>query len=350
MKTILKISNLIVPILAGALLAGCMSTQTETQSLGNVDCLTPPPARCEREGGCPRELLGEMGNVVDPVTGRSFFLDFPCGLQADEPVNFILNIHGAGSIANWQRHYFPAVDYVDDFNLVIATPSSTRTQPLPMWISDNDDAHLQSIVDLVTEKFGRENIRSFWLAGHSQGGMTSNRLVCTPFFRDKVDGWLSLSGGRIGGVEVSPDFFGDNGPPPSLAEASGGSGAGPGRAVMPDCDLSYIFTSGEKEITGLPEASPWAEKYQCDDRMRLGDLIDGHKGYVTGQAEGRPASWGREARPGRAMQYIYPRCSGGMVVADVLRMDKGHTEGLEPVVTRRLLEMMMAAPAGKIRQ
>jgi hypothetical protein len=29
--------------------------------------------------------------------------------------------------------------------------------------------------------------------------MTSNRLVRTEFFRDRVDGWLSLSGGRLGG-------------------------------------------------------------------------------------------------------------------------------------------------------
>ena len=29
--------------------------------------------------------------------------------------------------------------------------------------------------------------------------MTSNRIVRTDFFKDKVDGWLSLSGGRLGG-------------------------------------------------------------------------------------------------------------------------------------------------------
>jgi hypothetical protein len=36
-------------------------------------------------------------------------------------------------------------------------------------------------------------------------------------------------------------------------------------------------------------------------------------------------------------------------VADVLRKDKGHTEGLEPRVTEALLAMMVAAPGGKVR-
>ena len=77
---------------------------------------------------------------------------------------------------------------------MIATPNSpTRT-----W-SAADDEYLQNIVEFVIEQIGRENIKSFWLAGHSQGGMTSNRLLRTDFFKTKVDGWLSLSGGRLGG-------------------------------------------------------------------------------------------------------------------------------------------------------
>jgi hypothetical protein len=46
--------------------------------------------------------------------------------------------------------------------------------------------------------------------------------------------------------------------------------------------------------------------------------------------------------------YVYPHCDGGRVVADVLRLDKGHTEGLEPGVTEALLRMMLAAPGGKL--
>jgi hypothetical protein len=36
------------------------------------------------------------------------------------------------------------------------------------------------------------------------------------------------------------------------------------------------------------------------------------------------------------------------VIADVVRLDKGHTEGLEPNVTRRLLEVLVSAPGGKL--
>jgi hypothetical protein len=51
------------------------------------------------------DLLAERGNAIEPETGRAFFLGFPCKLAPDEKVLFILNIHGAGSIGNWQRHY-----------------------------------------------------------------------------------------------------------------------------------------------------------------------------------------------------------------------------------------------------
>jgi len=34
-------------------------------------------------------------------------------------------------------------------------------------------------------------------------------------------------------------------------------------------------------------------------------------------------------------------------VADVERLDKGHTEGLEPHVTEAIVKLMVAAPGGK---
>ena len=177
--------------------------------------------------------------------------------------------------------------------------------------------------------------------------MTSNRIVCTDFFKDKVDGWLSLSGGRIGRAEVAPDFFGPSGPPAALTS---GNGPRPGVAAMPACDINFIFTSGEKEIVSLPEASPWAQQYGCSARARQKDIVDGTKGYVTGATAGRGASWGREARPGTAEVFVYPKCKGKKMVADVLRMDKGHTEGLEPKVTESLVAMMASAPGGKAKR
>jgi catechol 2,3-dioxygenase-like lactoylglutathione lyase family enzyme len=37
------------------------------------------------------------------------------------------------------------------------------------------------------------------------------------------------------------------------------------------------------------------------------------------------------------------------VIADILRLDKGHTEGLEPKVTDALVRLMASAPGGKVR-
>jgi len=50
-----------------------------------------------------------------------------------------------------------------------------------------------------------------------------------------------------------------------------------------------------------------------------------------------------------AVMYIYPGADGGMVVGDVVRRDKGHTEGLEPNVTQALIELILSAPGGKAR-
>ncbi len=346
-----RIASLVV---AGFALASTASAAGRT--IGNVACSEPPPAHCAI-GACTGAVLGERGNAVEPKTGRQFFLDFPCDLKPNEPVIFVLSLHGAGASGNWQRHYFPILDYAAKYRLVIATPTaagsgevaSGQARSVRMWIPENDDEYIRNVADWVITNVGRTNIKSFWLAGHSQGGMTSNRLVCTPFFAAKVDGWLSLSGGRIGAATVSPDFFGPGGPPRAL-QSSDPNAPRPGFGAMPSCDISYIFTSGEMEITGLPGASPIAERYHCKPRVRRADILDVQKGYLTGATPGRPASWGRDARPGTAQVYEYPSCDSHRIVFDVLRMDKGHTEGLEPKVTEALVRMMASAPGGKLKK
>ncbi len=52
--------------------------------------------------------------------------------------------------------------------------------------------------------------------------------------------------------------------------------------------------------------------------------------------------WGLMPAPGKAQVYVYPDCKDGRVVADVVRIDKGHTEGLEPKVTEELIKMMLS--------
>ena len=313
-----------------------------------VACAAPPSLHCNN-GDCA-SVLAEPGNATDPLTGRQYFLDYPCDLKPGEDLVFILNIHGAGSIGNWQRHYFPAMDLKEKYRLVVATPTAAGSGSMGsgpgirMWMPEQDDTHLQNITSQVIDAFGSENIRSFWLAGHSQGGGTSHRLVCTPFFRDKVDGLLSLSGGRIGRADIVPAFgppLPDGSPPPPRERRFPDVG-------LPDCEFSHIYTSGEHEIVSLPQTSPWAERYACDARVREADVVDTKPGWVEDSARMGYPVWGMAARPGTAEVFVYPNCRDGRVVADVLRMDKGHTEGLEPEVTERIVSLMVAEPGGKV--
>jgi hypothetical protein len=176
--------------------------------------------------------------------------------------------------------------------------------------------------------------------------MTSNRLLGHDFFHQRVDGWLSLSGGRIGPIELPASFFTGLRRAPWKPTSDRPA---PGRASLPSCDISFIFASGELEMVALPETSPWADKYGAGPRVRLPDVVDTEKGQVTGAMEGRGPTWGREARPGTAQVYVYPNARDGRVIADVVRLDKGHTEGLEPRITDELLKMIAAAPGGKAR-
>ena len=333
-----------------AALAGAAAAAPARQLLG-VACESPPPFHCA-VGGCSVQQLSNLGNAVEPKTGRKFFLDYPCDLKPGEKVVFILSLHGAGSIGQWQRHYFPAMDFKDKYRLVVATPTAATTAPLRMWMGPADDAYLQNISDEVIAAVGRRNIKAFWLAGHSQGGMTSNRIVCSDYFRGKVDGWLSLSGGRIGSAPLNPQFFRGRSLP-ALPAGAGPPGGRPGVAVTPACDMSFIFETGEHEIQSLPFGSPWANRYDCGAKAREADVVDDRPGWVdagTGQgAEPNPA-WGLKARPGTAQVYVYQGCRGGRLVADVLRLDKGHTEGLEPNVTETLVKLMVSAPGGKLQR
>ncbi|MEO6378104.1 MAG: hypothetical protein ABIO37_08785, partial [Caulobacteraceae bacterium] len=314
---------------AGAALASPASAATASK-LG-VACQTPPPAHCAATG-CTPDIFTNLGAATDLKTGRKFFLDYPCDLKPGEKVVFLLSLHGANGTANGHRHYFPAMDYKEKYRLVIATPTAILDKPARMW-TGADDAQLQNIADLVFDAFGRRNIKAFWLVGHSQGGMGSNRVICNDYFKSKVDGWLSLSGGRIGAVKIVDGF----GPPrPAGSPPASIPGAGTpfeikfGAADTPSCDLNYIFETGDQEIAGgLPLTSPWADKYGCAPRVRRADIVDTKPGLTSTGAPppGVPANpaWGRQARPGTAQVFVFPACKGGRLVADVLRLDKGHT-------------------------
>jgi pimeloyl-ACP methyl ester carboxylesterase len=222
-------------------------------------------------------------------------------------------------------------------------------------VTAEDDPYLQNIVSTVIDGLGANRIKAFWLVGHSQGGATSTRLVCTDFFRDKVDGLLSLSGGRIGGAAPRAA---NAGPPPVNGSPSGpapGAGTGAPRPALtpptaPTCDFSHIYTTGEHEIASLPDASARADMYGCSAKAKRPDITDTKPGYVYDRTRQNPGTkqWGLLPRPGKAEVFVYPNCRDGRVVADVVRIDKGHTEGLEPNVTDGLITLMLSARGGKL--
>ena len=316
--------------------------------IAGVTCETPPPLHCP-DSDCPGAMVTEQGTAVEPKTGRKFFLDYPCDLKRGEKVTFVLSLHGGGSYGNWQRHYFPIVDYKDKYRLVIATPNA----PPRVWAA-TDDEYLQNIVDLVYDQIGKNNIKAFWLVGHSQGGMTSNRIVRTEFFKSRVDGWLSLSGGRLGGSPGRGNFGAlfRGGPPPG--GRAGPAGLPPVPTELPDGGFSFIFETGEREMDekGLPESSAWAAKNGCGPRRRIEEVVDVKAGYVYDRTRQDPPNppWGLLPRPGKAEVYAYAKCKDGRIVADVVRLEKGHTEGLEPKVTEALVKLMVSARGGKAQR
>jgi len=332
-----------------SVLVALMLTQSTVQFSG-APCATPPALHCP-DNDCPSDRVINQGPVVEMKTRRTYFLDYPCDLKSGERVTFVLSLHGAGSYGNWQRHYFPILDYKDKYRLVIATPNS----PTHVW-SDVDDEYLQNIVTAVIDQLGKANIKAFWLVGHSQGGLTSNRILRTDFFKRRVDGWLSLSGGRLGGAPGRASF-GNIGAPP----AGGGRGSAPaglpGTAALrelPTGDFSFIFATGEREMDakGLPESSEWAVKYKCGARKGPEEIVDTKAGYIYDRSRQNPPNpaWGLLPRPGKAQIFSFTGCQGGHVVADVVRVEKGHTEGLEPNVTEALVKLMLSAPGGKLQE
>jgi hypothetical protein len=245
------------------------------------------------------------------------------------------------------------MDYVTKYRLVVATPNS----PTAVW-SEADDEYLHNIVETVVAQIGKANVKAFWLAGHSQGGMTSNRIVRTDFFKDKVDGWLSLSGGRLGNNPGRGNFTGlaiAAGPAtPGRGAAPGGGrgGLAPAPTGLPENDFSFIYETGQREMDekGLPETSAWAAKLGCGAKGAATEIVDSKAGYVfDGSRQSPPVpAWGLLPAPGKARMYTYAGCKDGRVVADIVRLDKGHTEGLEPAVTEEIVKLMLSASGGRM--
>ena len=180
--------------------------------------------------------------------------------------------------------------------------------------------------------------------------MTSNRLLHEdPLFKANVDGWLSLSGGRIGAAERAPGFGvplppGTERPPMRMPSSP-----------TPTCDFSFIFAVGEYGIASLPTTSPWAEKYGARWPSRAAARRGRYRGRkpnpTTPPAKPipRPAGVCRRGLGLPPMSGFYPDARGRRVIADVVRLKKGHTEGLEPHITEQLIKLMVSASGGKAK-
>src|SRR4029450_966650 len=111
---------------------------------------------------------------------------------------------------------------------------------------------------------------------------------------------------------------------------------------------------GQREMDekGLPEISEWAKKYSCGPQRKGMEIVDTKAGYVYDSSRLNQLRPGRGLlpAPGKAHVYSYPDCKDGRVVADVVRIDKGHTEGLEPKVTEELVRLMLSAKGSKAQQ
>ncbi len=85
---------------------------------------------------------------------------------------------------------------------------------------------------------------------------------------------------------------------------------------------------------------------------KAAEIVDAKAGYVYDSSRlnlMRPG-WGLLPAPGKAKVYSFPNCKDGRVVADVVRLEKGHTEGLEPKVTEELVKLMLSAKGGKLQR
>jgi hypothetical protein len=128
-----------------------------------------------------------------------------------------------------------------------------------------------------------------------------------------VDGWLSLSGGRLGGNPGRSSTFAPTGggaPGAGAPGAAAPGGARPGAPggnnpmasamtalrELPTADFSHIYETGQREVDekGVPETSEWAKKYSCGPRLAPREVEDVKAGYVYDSARltglGTPAN------------------------------------------------------------
>jgi hypothetical protein len=151
--------------------------------------------------------------------------------------------------------------------------------------------------------------------------MTSNRLLGLDFFKERVDGWLSLSGGRIGPAERSPTP-GAQGGAAAVRRGRRRTATGPVYHARPTSPSSSRSESTKSLRSRRPPVG--REVRRRTARAAARRRVDESRGsYMTGSARvSRRPRGALYPRPGTAQVYVYPNARDGRLIADVVRLDK----------------------------
>ena len=126
-----------------------VATSAQAVRVTGAPCDTPPPLRCS-DGQCPGAVVTNGGSVVEPKTGRTYFLDYPCDLKAgrkghlhSEPARrrLVRQLAAALLSAGRQRHDAPT----GRRHTVLAAPClDGRRRPVPAEHRDVGDCQDRS--------------------------------------------------------------------------------------------------------------------------------------------------------------------------------------------------------------
>jgi len=209
---------------------------------------------------------------------------------------------------------------------------------------------------MVEDALGKDRIKAFWLAGHSLGGQPPTGLINTdPFFQQRLKGWVSLSAAaRLqarGRARHHPRRRRRPARPAPGAAAPPGNGGGLPRQAgglrrdLPEPAFSFIYETGEHELTaaGCRANRSGRRKLGCGARPSRSRWPTPRRAtFYDSRPQPNPNPIGAPSPPGRGQGYLYPGCSSGRVVADIVRATKA-TPKAGAKVTEQIVKLMMAA-------
>jgi hypothetical protein len=236
-----------------------------------------------KSGGAARGFAGANFKVDN----RDVIISYPCNKHEGAPMTFILNLHGTTPVAQhfYQEGYFSAAKYVVSHNLIIATPSSVVEQ----WGNGDDGKdlpYLMNVIDWVYKNLGTKfDIRSMWVGGHSWGAMYTSTFGCKPELADKVDGLIIMSG----------------------------------RPNNPSCanKMSVIDTNAEMDIAAPLNQADVPMQHGCKPPVMM--------------------------MVGNNTQTLWPDCMPNYVHSNYLMLGKGHSNAMDDVVVKSIVDLIKSA-------